>query len=233
MSENILSASHLNVRLNQNHIIQDLSFEVKKGETLAIIGPNGAGKTVLFRTLLGLIPYSGKIEWAPDIKIGYVPQRMYVEPDLPLTAADFFCLKNTSRQEIHRVLSSVGFTQDADAILNHKLGSLSGGQLQRVLIAWALVGHPDMLLFDEPTSGVDLSAEESIYSLLHRLQGHENLTILLISHELQVVYRYATNVLCLNKEGLCYGPPHKALTPDALSRLFGEHTSIYHHRHQI
>jgi zinc transport system ATP-binding protein len=113
------------------------------------------------------------------------------------------------------------------------LGFLSGGQLQRVLIAWALAGHPDILLFDEPTTGVDLSAEESIYSLLKKLQDQESLTLILISHELQVVYRYATNVLCLNKEGLCYGPPHQALTQDALSKLFGEHTSIYHHQHQV
>jgi zinc transport system ATP-binding protein len=230
MNDPILHVAGLNVELSKNHVIENLSFDVKRGETLAVIGPNGAGKTVLFRTLLGLVPHTGQVRWASGVKIGYVPQRLYVESDLPLTTAEFFGLKNVAFPEIHRVMASVGFT-DPHEILAKKLGTLSGGQLQRVLIAWALTGHPDVLLFDEPTTGVDLSAEESIYSLLKRLQAQENLTILLISHELQVVYRYATNVLCLNKEGLCYGPPHKALTQEALSRLFGEHTTLYHHQH--
>jgi zinc transport system ATP-binding protein len=231
-SDVILHVSDLNVKLNNNPVIEKLGFSVRKGETLAIIGPNGAGKTVLFRTLLGLVPFSGQIVWKPKIRIGYVPQRLYIESDLPLTTAEFFALKNVHSAETHRVLAAVGFI-DPHEILNSKLGILSGGQLQRVLIAWALAGHPDILLFDEPTTGVDLSAEESIYSLLKKLQTQENLTLILISHELQVVYRYATNVLCLNKEGLCYGPPHQALTQDALSKLFGEHTSIYHHQHQV
>ncbi len=231
MSDFILHVSRLKVEFNKNLILDDISFDVQKGETLAIIGPNGAGKTVLFRTLLGLIPYSGEIKWGPLVKLGYVPQKLYVGSDLPLTTAEFFDLKNAHPHEIHRVLASVGFENSVDALLRLKLGTLSGGQLQRVLIAWALIGHPQVLLFDEPTTGVDIAAEESIYSLLHRLQDQENLTILLISHELQVVYRYATHVLCLNKEGLCFGPPDKALTPATLKQLFGQNSAIYHHQH--
>jgi len=226
----LLDVSHLTVELAGHKIIADLSFQVLPGDTLAIIGPNGAGKTVLFKALLGLLPYSGQISWPKEIRIGYVPQRLYVESDLPLTTAEFFHLKNAKNPEIHRVMAAVGFT-DPHEILNSKLGVLSGGQLQRILIAWALVGHPQVLLFDEPTTGVDLSAEESIYSLLNKLQHQENLTLLLISHELQVVYKYATNVLCLNKEGLCFGPPKKALTQEALNKLFGENVSVYHHKH--
>jgi zinc transport system ATP-binding protein len=229
----LLTVSHLTVELSNNKIIKDLSFSVEKGDTVAIIGPNGAGKTVLFKALIGLIPYTGDILWHPGIKIGYVPQRLFVGADIPLTVQEFFNLKNAHPQEIHRTLTSVGYDLTHDHILKQKLGTLSGGQLQRVLIAWALVGHPDVLLFDEPTTGVDISAEESIYGLLHRLQEHENLTMLLISHELQVVYRYATNVLCLNKEGICFGPPKKTLTPATLSQLFGENTGIYHHQHHI
>jgi zinc transport system ATP-binding protein len=233
MSEPVLTVTNLKVEFNKNVVLDNLSFTVHQGETLAIIGPNGAGKTILFKTLIGLVPYTGNISWAPETKIGYVPQRLYIGPDLPITTAEFFDLKNTHPHETHRVLTSVGFTDQIPHLLTQKLGALSGGQLQRVLIAWALVGHPSVLLFDEPTTGVDISAEESIYALLRRLQEQENLTILLISHELQVVYRYATNVLCLNKEGLCFGPPKKALTPAALSQLFGENTSIYHHQHQV
>lgn len=226
----LLDVSHLTVELGGRKIIDDLNFHVLPGDTLAVIGPNGAGKTVLFKALLGLLPYTGTITWPKDIRIGYVPQRLYVESDLPLTTSEFFALKMAKSPEIHRVLAAVGFA-DPHEILSSKLGTLSGGQLQRVLIAWALVGHPQVLLFDEPTTGVDLSAEESIYSLLNRLQHRENLTLLIISHELQVVYKYATNVLCLNKEGLCFGPPKKALTPEALSQLFGENVGVYPHHH--
>lgn len=228
----ILEVKNLKVELNHQPILEHISFAVEPGDTVAIIGPNGAGKTVLFKALMGLLPYSGEIIWKPEIKIGYVPQRFSVESSLPLTVKEFFNLKNISVQVADNVLKSVGFA-DHNSILHHPLGTLSGGQLQRVLIAWALTGIPDVLLFDEPTTGVDVSAEESIYNLLHRLQQEQHLTILLISHELQVVYRYATNVLCLNKEGLCFGSPQKTLTPKNLKELFGENTSIYHHQHQV
>lgn len=229
----ILTVSNLTVELNHQVILDHLSFSLEPGQTLAIIGPNGAGKTILFKALLNLIPYSGQITWNPGIKVGYVPQRFSVESDLPLTVSEFFSLKKTTSLEIRESLNHVGFTHESPQILKTQLGNLSGGQLQRVLIAWALVDHPDVLLFDEPTTGVDISAEESIYNLLHRLQEEAHLTILLISHELQVVYRYATNVLCLNKEGLCFGPPHQALTPKTLTELFGEGAGIYHHQHHL
>jgi zinc transport system ATP-binding protein len=233
MSNPVLTVTNLKVAFDKNVVIDDLSFTVDAGDTVAVIGPNGAGKTVLFHTLIGLLPHTGHIEWAPDVKIGYVPQKLYVGNDIPLTVKEFFHLKSTHPHEIKRVLDSVGFTAGQEKLLKQKLGTLSGGQLQRVLIAWALVGHPTVLLFDEPTTGVDVSAEESIYSLLRRLQLEEKLTIILISHELQVVYRYATNVLCLNREGICFGPPSQTLTPETLTRLFGENTAIYHHQHQL
>lgn len=229
----ILKVTNLNVSYAGNSILENLSFTVEKGDILAVIGPNGAGKTVLFKALLGLTPFTGQINWAPGIKIGYVPQRLAIEPDLPITVGEFFSFKNASPGEISHAFSDVGFTDQLPLLLPKKLGSLSGGQFQRILIAWALVDHPQVLLFDEPTTGVDISAESSIYNTLHHLQEQEDLTLILISHELQVVYRYATNVLCLNKEGLCWGPPHKALTQKVLSQLFGEHASVYHHQHQL
>lgn len=229
----VLSVTDLSVELNHNLILDHLNFSLESGQTLAIIGPNGAGKTVLFKALLDLIPYTGQITWGKNIKIGYVPQRFSVETDLPLTVAEFFSFKKASHSDILHALSHVGFKKDAPKILKSKLGTLSGGQLQRILISWAIVDNPNVLLFDEPTTGVDISAEESIYNLLHQLQKEHDMSILLISHELQVVYRYATNVLCLNKEGICFGPPHETLTEKTLSQLFGENTSIYHHQHHV
>jgi zinc transport system ATP-binding protein len=229
----ILTVTNLTVEFNHNKILDCLNFTLEPSQTLAVIGPNGAGKTILFKALLGLVPYSGQISWDKDVKIGYVPQRFSVESDLPLTVSEFFSLKKCESKDIIHALTHVNFKNNLKHILNSKLGTLSGGQLQRILIAWAIVDNPNVLLFDEPTTGVDISAEESIYNLLHNLQKEHQMSILLISHELQVVYRYATNVLCLNKEGICFGPPHKTLTEKNLAQLFGENTSIYHHQHLV
>ena len=234
----LLSVSNLKVRFDQHVILDNISFDVKDDETLAVIGPNGAGKSVLFKALLGLVPFEGEIKWKQGLKIGYVPQKLFVPKDLPLTTLEFLKLKERSEKEIYRALSQVGFRENKpheghlkEHVLKSKLGVLSGGEVQRVLIAFALLGHPDVLLFDEPTSGVDISAEETIYSLLHELQEKENLTIILISHELQIVFKYATNVICLNKEKVCFGPPKQVLDKESLEKLYGGDVSLYPHQH--
>ncbi len=231
--EPLLSVSGLNISFNANKVLDEISFELFPDETLAIIGPNGAGKTILFHALLGLIPHQGTINWQKGVKIGYVPQRFAIDPKLPLTVNEFFSLKiKADRPALTHSLKSVGFSEtEIKSLLKQPLGVLSGGQLQRVLIAWAVIDHPTVLLFDEPTSGVDISAEETIYGLLHRLQEKENLAIMLISHDLQIVYRYANNVVCLNKERVCYGPPHQVLSPKNLAKIYGEDTGLYVHSH--
>ena len=232
----LLRVKDLKVKFDHHVALDDISFEVKKGETLAVIGPNGAGKSVLFRALLGLIPYSGKIEWAEDIDVGYVPQRLAIAKDLPLTTEEFFALKEKNKKEVRNALTAVGFEEDkphkghlTHHVLKRKIGVLSGGELQRVLIAFALLGGPEVLLFDEPTSGVDVSSEETIYGLLHKLQEQKGLTMILISHELQVVYKYATTVICLNKEKVCFGPPREVLDRESLEKLYGGEVGYYHH----
>lgn len=236
MSDKILVVESLTVIKNSHKILDNISFEVEKGETVAIIGPNGAGKTTLFKALLNLIPYEGKVEWKSDVKIGYVPQKLYVDKDVPLTTYEFFALKEKNKSKIKEALENVGLTSSKNHegsiekhILENRLGILSGGELQRVLIAWALLGNPDILLFDEPTAGVDIGAEENIYMMLDRLKKSKNMTILLISHELEIVYKHANKVVCVNKEKVCYGPPHIALTEESLEKLFGEEIGFYHH----
>ncbi len=240
MEEVLLSVSDLSVRFGGRKVLYDVSFDVKRGETVAVIGPNGAGKTVLFKALLSLVPYEGKVEWKRGVKIGYVPQRFALGADLPLTTEEFFGLKEKNKREVAEILAAVGFSEDGPHkehlkrhVLKRRLGVLSGGELQRVLIAFALLGHPDVLLFDEPTTGVDVFGEETIYGLLHRLQEKENLTIILISHELHVVWKYSTNVICLNRKELCFGPPKEILDKETLSELFGSEAGIYvHHDHK-
>jgi zinc transport system ATP-binding protein len=225
----VLEVSNLSVSLNQQQILKDICFNVYCNETVAVIGPNGAGKTTLFRALLDLIPYTGTVKWQENIKIGYVPQRLSVDADLPLTVRDFFNLKgDISDKQVNEVLETVSL-RDNTKLLSRKLGHLSGGELQRVLIAWALLGKPDVLLFDEPTAGIDVSTEETIYTLLEKIKDKHHLTIMLISHELEVVYKYATNVICLNKKQVCFGPPKEMLDKDSITKLFGENTGLYHH----
>jgi zinc transport system ATP-binding protein len=233
--KNILSVTGLSVEFDNHKILDDVSFEVGRDDTLAIIGPNGAGKSVLFRALLGLVPYTGRVEWAADAKIGYVPQKLAVAKDIPLTVNEFLHFKEKNEVKIHEVIRSVGFLEAAEhlhndqRVLNTGLGDLSGGELQRVLIAYALLGDPNVLLFDEPTAGVDVSGEATIYDLIHKLQADEDLTIIFISHELQVVNHYANNVLCLNKENISFGPPMNVVNKETLAKLYGEDVHLHKH----
>jgi len=228
MAETILKVENLNVKLDDELIICNLSFEVKRGEVLTILGPNGAGKTVLLKTLLGIFPFEGKIEWKKGIKIGYVPQRVPFVKDFPISIEEFFKLKTKNENEIKEVLKLVGFKE---SFLKKNLGELSSGQYQRILVAWALVGNPDVLLFDEPTTGIDISGEETIYQLLERLKKEKNLTIILVTHDLSVVFKFSDYVICLNKCPICQGKPKETVTPEALSKLYGQEIKFYEHYH--
>jgi len=224
----VLKVENLNVEFEREKILENLSFEVKEGEVIAILGPNGAGKTVLLKTLLSLIPFKGKIEWEPGIKIGYVPQRLPFIKDIPMNVKEFFELKNAKRNEIKKNLDSVALKEE---ILKKGIGDLSSGQFQRILIAWALVSNPQLLLFDEPTTGIDIGGQESIYELLGKLKKERNLTVLLVTHELNIIYRLASRCLCLNKKMLCYNIP-KELTSERISQLYGEEIKLYQHSHE-
>jgi len=250
MENSILKVENLNVELDGEKILENLSFEVRGGEVLTILGPNGAGKTVLLKTLLGILPYEGEIKWAPGIKIGYVPQRLPFIKDIPMSVEEFFQLKNVSEKEInpstraelgaglvpHRnevsgageILKSIGLGKE---ILKRKIGELSSGQFQRILVGWALVSNPRVLLFDEPLAGIDISGQESVYNLLEKLRKEKNFTILLVTHDLSIVYKFATNCLCLNKKILCYSTP-KELTTERLSQLYGGKIKFYEHKHE-
>lgn len=241
MSEVILSVKNLSVIKNTNKILNHVSFEINEGDTLAVIGPNGAGKTTLFKAILNLVGYIGEVKWKEGTKIGYVPQKLYVENDLPLTTREFLNLKENDFAKIKDSLYSVGlndkdyYTDNFEKhILQSRLGDLSGGELQRVLIAWSLLGDPNVLLFDEPTSGVDVIGEKTVYAMLDNLKRNHKLTILLISHELDIVEKHTNKVLCLNKENICFGPPGSIMNKEVIDKLFGEEVHLYkHHKHNL
>ena len=225
----VLEVRNLRVSFGSENVIDGLSFEINRGDVLAIVGPNGAGKSVLFRTLLGLIPYQGEITWDKGVKIGYVPQKLFVEKNFPISVHEFLGFKSKNNTTINTTLESVGILDKK--ILDQSLGVLSGGQLQRVLIAWALLDSPTVLLFDEPTAGIDVGGEQTIYNLLHALQQRHNLTVLIISHDLNVVYKHADTVLCINKSQICFGEPSLVLDPKSLSALYGGEAKFHQHDH--
>lgn len=215
-SDIVLRVSNVSVKIQNNTILDNVSFEVKRGTTLAVVGPNGAGKTMLFRALLKLIPYTGKIEWTDGVKLGYVPQRLSVS-DIPISVKEFMSFKDSSSME--KPLMSVGLGRE---VLNKRLGVLSGGQLQRVLIAWALIDKPDILLFDEPTTGVDLDSEEAIYKMLSELKRENEITILLISHDLHIVRDFTDYILALNKCKTFFGESKTIMDPEVQKIIYGE-----------
>jgi len=228
----ILDVRNLSVRFGQTVILKDVSFEVASGMTLAVIGPNGAGKTVLFRALIGAIPHEGQVRWADGVRLGYVPQKLDIERDVPITGYDFLQARvRIGRADLSAASSAaraVGLSIDA---WKTPIGELSGGQFQRLLVAFALLGDPTVLLLDEPTAGVDEPGQEQLNELVHRLQHERGLTVLLISHELTVVSKYASRVLCLGRATAHLGTTSEMLTPQALERIYGTPVAFHSHDH--
>lgn len=243
---NALNIENLCVKLNNHHIIENITFSVEEGSIVAIIGPNGAGKTTLVKALLGLLPHaagsisffghSGKHKNSRP-KVGYVPQRLQFDRTFPLTVSELlsftvppiysfpFRKKKKEKEYIHKLLEMVG-VQD---LAERSIGRLSGGELQRVMIAKAIVNNPKILFLDEPASGVDIEGQERFYDLIRRLNKEQGLTVILISHDLNIVYRFADNVLCMNRKLICSGKPAEALTDEVIKSVYGEMMGAYIH----
>jgi zinc transport system ATP-binding protein len=226
----VLEVDRLTVSFDHTVILADLTFKVARGASLAVIGPNGSGKTLLFRALIGAIPYEGTIRWAPGTRFGYVPQKLDIERDLPITGRDLLRAKLTiARARKEDALHALERVNLREEVLVQPIGSMSGGQFQRLLVAFALIGRPDVLLLDEPAAGVDAPGQQALSEAIRRLQQDEGVTTFLISHDLSVVYRYASSVLCLARERSCLGPPHVVLTPERLSEIYGTPISFHLH----
>ncbi|MEW5907617.1 MAG: metal ABC transporter ATP-binding protein [Patescibacteria group bacterium] len=226
---NILEVNNLSVKFRNEKIIDNLSFNLKEKDNLVILGPNGAGKSVLLKTLLGLLPFEGEIKWKKEVRISYVPQKFFPSGEIPLSVEEFFKLKKIEKNEIEKSLRSVGLT-DLE-IMKKKIGVISTGEFQRAMIAWSLADNPDVLLFDEPTAGIDIGGEETIYNLLMQIEKELNLTMVIVTHELNIIYKFANSVLCLNKKAVCYGTPEEALTPESIGQLYGGKIKFYQHQH--
>ena len=237
MTTPYLEVKHLSYQINQQDILKDISFSVALGDILVIIGPNGSGKTTLLKNIIGLLkPSSGQVlikGREPHFslgQIGYVPQKLDFDRLTPITVREFMGLERCgvekhSLKHITQVLERVGLASQE----NKKLGVLSGGEFQRLMIARALLHEKELLIFDEPSAGIDVAGEDTVYSLIAEINQKTKATCLIVSHELSVVHKYAKNVLCLNKSLVCFGQPEKAINSETLQALYGGSAGLYHH----
>jgi zinc transport system ATP-binding protein len=232
-AEPLLVVESVDFAIRGNPILQDVSLRVKGGEIVALIGPNGAGKSTLARIVLGLLrPDRGRVWLKPGLRVGYMPQRLAVDDTLPLTVRRFITLGAPApREAVRTALAEVGAAHVFDAPVQ----AISGGELQRVLLARALLRDPDLLVLDEPIQGVDLNGQYELYDLIGDLRRRRGRGILMVSHELYLVMAATDHVVCLNRHVCCSGhPDHVARDPAYLS-LFGldgaRRLAFYHHHH--
>lgn len=229
----LIGARGLGIVRSGRTILSDVDLDMHAGEILTLIGPNGAGKTTLVRALLGLErPDTGTVVRRPGLRIGYVPQRFDIDRTLPMTVTRFLALGDGARKaRIAGVLEEVGAARVADS----QIGQLSGGELQRVVLARALLNEPELLVLDEPVRGVDYVGEAELYGLIGRLRDARGLGVLLISHDLHVVMAQSDRVVCLNRHVCCSGVPETVAQHPEYTRLFGPEQArtfaVYQHHH--
>ena len=243
----IVEVNNLWVALGDQDVLQGVSLRVPAGQLVALIGPNGSGKTTLLRALLGLQkPSSGDIKLFGEERIqaalprvGYVPQRFNLESSFTLSVREFLALRlpetrlwfwQSRRETTERLRASLAEI-GVESLLDRPLAKLSGGQLQRVLIAFSLLRKPELLLLDEPTAGVDLPGEQTFYDLIAEIQQRHRLTVILVSHDLSMVYRHASWVYALNRVICCQGSPQQVMNAESLKQAYGIHVSPYGHHH--
>ncbi|MBI4727748.1 metal ABC transporter ATP-binding protein, partial [candidate division TA06 bacterium] len=223
------------VKLGNNVILEDISLHLHCGQLTAIVGPNGAGKTTLLKTILGEVPHTGHVHFLDSGQkrrdkpfIGYVPQRLEFDPSAPMTVADLFGaalqkrpawmgLAKVQRKIVEESLNAAG----AGHLLNRKLGQLSGGELQRVMLALALTPLPDLLLLDEPVSGVDMAGVEAFYEMVSQLRKRYHLSIILVTHDLAAVSGFADRMIFLDKKIIAQGLPDQVLGHPLVQQIFG------------
>jgi zinc transport system ATP-binding protein len=229
----LISADHVCVRFGSEEILHDISLQVAAKEIVTILGPNGSGKSTLLRALLGIVPVAeGRISRAKDLRVGYVPQKLTIDRTMPITVRRFLSLPTrVTDQAAAEALARVGMAGQE----REQMTTLSGGQLQRVLLARALLGKPQILMLDEPTSGLDQPGEAAFYRLIEEVRAETGAAVLMISHDLHVVMAASDRVICLNGHICCEGTPRVVSNAPEYRALFGLGTqgalALYRHEH--
>ena len=229
----LINGRGITLRFGDRLVLDKVDITLRRNEITTVIGLNGSGKTSLLRIVLGLTPcQAGEIWRSPGLRIGYAPQNVAIDPTLPLTVTRFLGLgRRVSATDLDHVLNEVGAT----AVKHRQMSLLSGGEMSRVLLARALVGDPELLALDEPTSGVDIASQADLYDLIARIRDRRGCGVLLISHDLHLVMAATQTVLCLNRHVCCTGHPEAVVNDPAFLDLFGTQASsaigLYRHHH--
>jgi zinc/manganese transport system ATP-binding protein len=233
METELLSIAGVGVRLGGREILRDVSFTIAPGEFTGLIGPNGAGKTTLLRVILGLQPVTSGAVRAGG-QIGYVPQKLSIEPDMPLRVRDVVSLgldghklgirlpSRARRERVEEMLTAVGARRYADA----RVGELSGGEQQRVMIAHALISRPPLLLLDEPLANLDIASVQGIVSVLARLARSEGVAVLISAHDMNPLVPVMDKIVYVASGRVAVGSTDEVVRPEVLSRLYGQHVDV-------
>jgi ABC-type Mn2+/Zn2+ transport system ATPase subunit len=232
-----ISVRDCTVAFGDNVVLEDISFEVAQGSISAIIGPNGSGKTTAIKAILDLIPTSsgeifvfGKHFHAVRAMVGYVPQKFNFNRQFPMTVREFLDLArhvHTPASRIAEKLKEVGLPT---SVSSAELGTLSGGQLQRALIAQAILNDPQILILDEPSAGIDIAGERTLHDIIRHLNTVHGTTVLMVSHDISMISSLVDTVICVNRKLLCYGPPTSALTSRKIGEVFGPESRVFEHK---
>ena len=230
----LIEVQNLCVGYGTKKVLRNVNLSLSKNEIVTIVGPNGSGKTTLFKSIIGSTPISsGKVLIRPNLKIGYVPQVLNVDRSLPLTVERFLSLANKPKNKDYISAQQV---LDSDDLLFKQISTLSSGQLQRVLLARALVNKPEVLLLDEATRGLDQPGSAAFYRKIEEIRNTTGCAILMISHDLHVVMSASNRVICLNGHICCQGEPRSVASSPEYKAMFGSNVdgtlALYQHNHK-
>lgn len=229
----LVEVEQLGLVIHNKTILENINFTVKRGEIVTLIGPNGAGKTALLKLVLGLNkPTSGNIVLAKGLRIGYMPQALAVESLMPLDVARFLLLSpRANKIKCERIAEDLAIKH----LFNSPIQNISGGELQRVLFARALLNDPDLLVLDEPAQGIDINGQAVLYQLISTMRTKLNCSILMVSHDLHLVIAGTDQVVCLNRHVCCSGHPAAVMQNPEFINLFGSKVAaelaLYTHHH--